>query len=439
VGERAVPIDRDLRRFCIFLFFFALIVRLFAAWHADFFRTRADYEMVLIAKSILQFHVFGNPYAIPTGPTAHEMPLFPLFLSGVNLVLGNGALAEAFNITLTCCASALRCVLLLPFCVSLGLSRRIGIVAASLSSVYISAIQTEVRGEWDGPWQALLLLAITWLTLRIWREGSWLNRTPWLWIVFWATSVLLQPALLPVLAVLLVAGFLFLPNPADRARYLQLAGMVVLAIVVFLLPWAVRNKLELGKFVWTRSNFGLEFWTSNGPNRAWDIGTNVGYRIPLPQDDPKEAELLRQVGEVRYNQMRLAEASAWIRQHPAQFAYLTARRFVAFWFPPGNNAVHSIVRVGFSVLALAGLVILFRMHRLMAVIFLLTWISFTPIYYIVEWSSRYRYPIEWELVICAAVTLSSLVGIVFGGYDSFARVRPAAESRSIAKVLEPVS
>jgi len=409
-----LSIDRDLRRFCIFLFFFALVVRIFGAWKAGFFRTRADYEMVRIANSILQFHVFGNPYAIPTGPTAHEMPLFPLFLSGVHLVFGNGALAEAFNITITCSASALRCALLLPFCLSLGLGRRIGIVAASLSSVYISAIQTEVRGDWDGPWQALLLLASTWLTLRIWKDQSWLNRTPWLWIILWATSILLQPALSPVLVVLLVAGFLFLPSPGGRMRYLRLAGTAVLAVVILLLPWAVRNKLELGKLIWTKSNFGLELWTSNGPNRAWDIATNVGYRIPLPQDDATEAEVLKQMGEVRYNQMRLAEASAWIRQHHAEFIRLTARRFVAFWLPLGKSPVQSIVRVGFSIVALAGLVILFRIHRLMAVVFLLTWITFSPIYYIVEWSSRYRYPIEWELVICAAVTLSSLIGFALG-------------------------
>lgn len=420
-----MSIDASLRRSCTFLFFFALVVRIFAAWQVGFFRTRADYEMVRIAKSILRFHVFGNPYAIPTGPTAHEMPLFPLFLSGVHLVFGNGALAEAFNITLTSSASALRCILLLPFCVSLGLSRRIGIVAASLSSVYISAIQTEVRGDWDGPWQALLLLAITWQTLRIWKEQSWLNRTPWLWIFLWATTIVVQPALLPVLATFLVAGFVSLPSGADRARYIRMALMVVLAVVIFLLPWAVRNKLALGKLLWTRSNFGLEVWTSNGPNRAWDIGTNVGYRIPLPQDDAREAELLKQMGEVRYNQMRLAEASAWIRQRPTEFTYLTARRFVAFWFPPGNSLVHSIVRIGFSVLALAGFVILFHIQRLMAIVFFLTWLTFTPIYYIVEWSSRYRYPIEWELVICAAITLSSLVGFVSRGDDAQPVVNPA--------------
>ncbi|MFZ0772483.1 MAG: hypothetical protein WCA49_01875 [Candidatus Sulfotelmatobacter sp.] len=287
------------------------------------------------------------------------------------------------------------------------MSRRIGIVAASLSSVYISAIQTEVRGDWDGPWQALLLLAITWLTIRIWKEQSWVKRTPWLWILLWATTIVVQPALLPVLATFLVTGFLFVPSRADRARYIRLACMVVLAVVVFLLPWAVRNKFALGKLVWTKSNFGLELWSSNGPNRTYDIATNVGYGIPVPQDDPKEAELLRQMGEIRYNQMRLAEASSWIREHPTEFAYLTARRFLAFWFPLGVNLAHSIVRVTFSVLALAGLVLLFRIQRLMAIVFLLTWITFAPIYYIVEWSSRYRYPIEWELMICAAIALSS--------------------------------
>ena len=404
--------DRNLRRSCIFIFLLALAFRIIAAWASGYFRMRAVSEMVRIANSILQFHEFGNPYAIPTGPTAHEMPLFPLFLSGVHFIFGNGAFAEAVNIIVSSSASALRCALLLPFCVSLGLSRRIGILAALLGSVYISALQTEVLGNWDGPWQALLLLAVTWTTVRIWKEKSWLNRIPWLWMLLWATAILLQPALLPVLAAMLAAGFLFLPRHVDRARYLRLASLVVLAVVIFLLPWAVRNKLELGKLIWTKSNFGLELWSSNGPNRAYDFGTNVGFRVSHPQADPKEAQLVKQLGEVRYNQVRLAEASAWIRQHRTEFARLTARRFLAFWFPLGTSLIRSIVRVVFSILGLTGLVLLFRIQRLLASVFLLTWMSFPCIYYLLQWSTRYRYPIEWELVICAAILLCSAAGFV---------------------------
>lgn len=398
--------DRNLRRNCILIFFLALALRIFVAWHAGYFRTRGDSEMARIADSILRFHVYGNPYKIPTGPTAHDMPLFPLFLAGVHAIFGTGRLAEAVNVILSCSLSALRCALLLPFCVSLGLSSRTGIVAGSLGSVYISAIETEVRGCWDGPWQALLLLALTWITVRIWKDESWLNRIPWLWILLWATAILLAPALAPVLAALLLAGFFYLPSHADQARYLRLACMVGLATAIFLLPWAVRNKLQLGKFIWTRSNLGLELWVANGPNRAYDITNNTGYRVSIPSSDIKEAQLVKQMGEVAYNKVKLGQAREWIRQHPADFAVLTARRFLAFWFPLGITPIHTIVRVGFSVLALAGLVLLFRIQRLLAFVFLLTWISFSSLYYIIQWSTRYRYPIEWELVICAAVALT---------------------------------
>ena len=404
--------DRNLRRSSIFIFFLALALRIFVAWHAGYFRTHGDSEMTRIADSILRFHVYGNPYKIPTGPTAHDMPLFPLFLAGVHVVFGTGHLAEAVNVILSCSVSALRCALLLPFCVSLGLSRGMGIVAGSLGSVYISAIETEVRGCWDGPWQALLLLALTWMTVRIWKEESWVNGTPWLWILLWATAILLAPALAPVLAALLLGGFFYLPNRADQARYLRLASMVVLTTAIFLLPWAVRNKLQLGRLIWTRSNLGLELWVANGPNRAYDIATNTGYRVPIPSSDVKEAQLVKQMGEVAYNKVKLGQARAWIRQHPADFAVLTARRFLAFWFPLGINLIHSIVRVVFSVLALAGLVLLFRIQRLLASVFLLTWISFPCIYYLIQWSTRYRYPIEWELVICASIPLCSAVALV---------------------------
>jgi hypothetical protein len=107
--------------------------------------------------------------------------------------------------------------------------------------------------------------------------------------------------------------------------------------------------------------------------------------------------------------MKLREAETWIRGNPGEFAHLTALRFVAWWFPPGRNIFHRVFGMGFSVLALVGLGLMFRIKPVVAWLFLLTWMSFPTIYYLIQWSSKYRYAMEWELVVCVALTLGSVL------------------------------
>jgi hypothetical protein len=52
---------------------------------------------------------------------------------------------------------------------------------------------------------------------------------------------------------------------------------------------------------------------------------------------------------------------------------------------------------------------MFRIKPLVAWLFLLTWMSFPTIYYLIQWSSKYRYAMEWELVVCAALTIGSVL------------------------------
>jgi hypothetical protein len=397
-----------LKRFSLAIFFFAFGLRAVVAWKAGFFRNFQRDEMVRIALSLVRYHEYGNPYLIRTGPTAHEMPLYPVFLSLLYLVFGTGAAAEAVKILLACAATALRCALLPRFCMAAGLGRAVGIISGILGTVYISALQTELRGNWDGPWQALALLILIWMTIRIWSEHSWLQRTPRLYLILWGVAILLQPAFSPILAVFLLSGLIAVSASARR-RYLQQSMALLLVVFTFLAPWTIRNYIRFGKLIATRSNFGLELWLSNGPGRAFDMQTNLGFDVPHPSLNLREAQLVLQMGEVRYNQMKIREAEAWIRSNPGEFAHLTLLRVLAWWFPPGRNAFHRAAGLGLSVLALIGLGLMFRIQPLVATLFLLTWISFPLVYYMIQWSSKYRYAMEWELLVCAALTIGSVL------------------------------
>jgi hypothetical protein len=422
--------DTDLKRFSVAIFFLAFGLRLLVAWKAGFFSKFLPDEMVRIALSLVKYHEYGNPYIIRTGPTAHEMPVYPIFMSLIYFAFGSGAAAEAIKILLGCAATALRCSLLPRFCLAAGLGRSVGIISGILGTVYISALQTELRGNWDGPWQSLALLTLMWMTISIWRERSWMQHNLLLYMILWGTAILLQPAFLLILAGFLLAGLIAAPVDT-RPRYLQRSMALLLVVFACLAPWTIRNYLRFGKVIPTRSNFGLELWISNGPERAFDMKTNLGFKVPHPSTNLSEAQLVLQMGEVQYNQIKLREAETWIRSHPGEFARLTSLRFLAFWFPPARNIFDRALRLGLTLLALVGLGLMFRRQHLVAALFSLGWIGFPLIYYVIQWSSKYRYAMEWQLLVCAALTISSALNALRrGSRDSGEQLIRKPEARA---------
>src|ERR1039458_10375401 len=47
-------------------------------------------EASLIAKALASKGQFADPFAVPTGPTAHLTPFYPVLLAGINKVFGSG-------------------------------------------------------------------------------------------------------------------------------------------------------------------------------------------------------------------------------------------------------------------------------------------------------------------------------------------------------------
>ena len=117
-----------------------------------------------------------------------------------------------------------------------------------------------------------------------------------------------------------------------------------------------------------------------------------------------EAAKLSDLGEVEYNRLRLGESIEWIRAHPGAFLGLTAQRLAAWWFPP-RPAILLAPKLALTLLAFVGLGLMFRHQTLVAWLFLLTWITFPDVHYIIQWSTRYRLPMDWQILLCASVTL----------------------------------
>lgn len=393
-------------RLTTFVWFFvaAFLIRIAVAWYTGHLTHMVRTEMFEIARSIAAAGEFGNPYAGLTGPTAHSTPPFPLLLAAIIATLKTADLVQPAISLLACAASALRCALVPLFVQDAGLGRGAVIGSGVLSTLYIGALQTEVGGALDGPYVAMSLLAILWMSLRLWRTASWIGTTPWTFFALCGFSTLLNPQVLPVIAGIVAAAFIASPAPW-RKRLIAQSGLLAATIFVFLLPWGIRNSRELGSFILTRSNLGLELWLSNGPDRTYDLPGNYGRLHPTA--NTKERARVSLLGEVAYNSEKLNEASGWIRENPTDFARLTLRRAFAWWFPPGHWALSS-VKWFLSLLALGGLVILWTRHRLSAALFAATWLTFPTLYYAIQWTSRMRYPMDWQLLVSAAVALHFL-------------------------------
>ena len=125
-----------------------------------------------------------------------------------------------------------------------------------------------------------------------------------------------------------------------------------------------------------------------------------------PLHNPHEAMRLREMGEVAYNLEKRHMALEYIGDDPEEAARLTGLHFVRFWFPRGRTPAYTAVLWIFALVALSGYLLLWREHKELAVHCGALLASFPLVYYVVSWSSRYRDPMEWVLVLLAAVSIT---------------------------------
>src|SRR5579871_4429970 len=137
----------------------------------------------------------------------------------------------------------------------------------------------------------------------------------------------------------------------------MLVSAAIAAMV--LLPWAARNRIVLGKWIWTRSNLGLELLVSNQNDSSPLLGGNIGPGRIHSREHPflnqDRYQYIIAVGEVAVQQEQGDRAWAWIRSHPKEFGRLCVARFLLFWLPVINAATLTRQSVALSAVMLLGL------------------------------------------------------------------------------------
>ncbi len=353
------------------------------------------WEIESIAASLARTGTFADPYALPTGPTAHVPPVYPALL---------GLIYRAFGLTMTAGYAAwmLRILVssavfaLLPWAgLRLGVGAHAGVVGG-LAGALVPQPFHQVE-----PLAALAMAILLVAGSRRWAERRTEVRGSALLGVAWGAAFHVTPSLLAVFAGCLVFEAWWL---RDRRAWLR-SGAMVLGAALACVPWAWRNHETFGEVFFVRSNFGLELRMGNHEGATADVdvtGPLEGSRLRHPRANPDEARLVRQMGEVAYMRQAGREALDWIRSHPAAYARLTALRVFHFWWGSPSMGWTAIGAALLTLLAILGawrVVPVLDAPRRAALLIPLA--TYPIVYYFVVFTSRYGEPVNWILFLFA--------------------------------------
>lgn len=384
---------------CIFLLSLVIRVGLLVATRSYAFRE--EEEVVHVAASLARGHGFANAYG-NGAPTAHMSPLYPLLLSLVYRLFGIGVKGEIAQEVLSCILASLTWALLPLLAEICRLDRRVGLTSGLAGAVLVVNRWAETKGSFEAAMAGLACLLVFTLFMRCWYSRDFSLETAIVTGVVSGFAMLVSASLGSIVASLLVAGY-FLFREALGWKYLRFGLMVVTLIVATSFPWALRNRLVLGGWVWTRSNFPLELLVSNNDDARPIFKDNaMSFYKYHPFASPQKRVMAKRVGELAFERETETEAKQWIRNHPKQFARLTLQRIYFFWFPVMKRELQTVLMALLFLASIPSLVSLVRRKQPLGFAVLAVWIAYPLVYYIIEEEARYPYLIQWSKYLLTA-------------------------------------
>lgn len=354
---------------------------------------------------IARNHLAGNGLAFFDARFSQEvrafrMPGYPLFLA---LCIGHvpaARIAQAVLDTSTVLAAFLLARRWLP-----GKTALIAALLVALNPflIYFTGLLLT---------ETLFTCLLTWgLVLLVWRRNFLWGGLVLALSIHVRPGAALLPLLLGILAVFVIRRF----EPPGPQRWFKLpVGTTMLLLTVLaLLPWAVRNKVVLGHWVWLSTGGGI----------ARCDGFHADATGASDQRFVTGAEMrvrLRPLGELDRDRYLNEQASKWtsetMRKEPMRLAELSARKAARTWSPVplsaeyGSRPLYRAVGWAYSApllaLACAGLVSrsIDRPGKwlLLAVLVYLTMGAVATV-----GSLRYRMPGEPILAVLAAAAAQS--------------------------------
>lgn len=363
-------------------------------------------EVEAVARALVDGRGYADPYAIPTGPTAHPLPIHTGIQALLYLVLGvTPAAAYARCILgIVSCAAAFA---VLPWLAGkVGLGRRAGTIGGLAAAVIPWQGLGDALGWASNEAQAAVALCVliasyvrrwTASELPAWPRSLALG-------AFTGFAFHLAPALLPV-----AVGFsLFeLWWIGDRRKWASLT-VVALGAALACSPWFWRNYRALGEPTFIRSNLGLELRLGNHDGARADVWSTTDASRLHPGNSAEEARRVRDEGEAAYMRRLRDETAAWIVTHPGEFVALTAARAWHVWFGPPARPIEALPVAGLALLALVGVWrAVPRMSPPERAAVLIPVTCYPLVNYLVGYVPRYTFPLSVLLFMLAGFAIST--------------------------------
>lgn len=384
------------------------------------------WEMGRVAKSLAEGHGFSSPIGEDMGPTSWVAPIPALFHAAIFKLLG--VYSRGAGMTALLLNSALSSLTVLPlFFIGLLLAgARTATWMAWVWSFFPYAILISTTRIWGESLDSLLVTTLVYLSLRVGHVHMSARGLSLSWLVFGALAgfaLLSNPNSASILPwVFGFAAYCLYRKSALRSSHVALA---MVALIIPVCPWVVRNVNVFGSFVPIKSNFWLEVDIANNPKAS--VLMIDWSRHPASND--KELAIYCRHGERAYMETKRQASSLFIETHFGDFALLSLRKFTFWWtgfwsWDPRYLATEPmrgpliLFHSAMTVLSIVGVAFLRGGSHRVFIVGLVTCQG--AVYYFTHPAIEYRHAVEPLLVCAATVGVSGLRSVFHGKSDPLA-------------------
>jgi len=359
-------------------------------------------ELGRVASTLALTGRYADPYLLPTGPTAHPVPLATGLVALIYRLFGFTLTAGFVRCFVSIAAYSLMYSMMPWVAGRCGMGATAGLIGGTAGALFPLWSAGEVVG-WSAaePCAAILLGMVMGALARRWSVPGRQLPVAFAVGVGFGVAFHFAPALLLVMLGYLVFELLW---RRDRPRW-NGAAVLLLGAALACAPWAWRNWSVFGEPFFVRSNFGLELRLANHDGADADIDVldaREGHAMRHPGCNREEAEKLRDLGEMEYMRRARHDAFSWIRSHPGDFARLTVARVIHFWFGPVRRPLDAAPFALLTVLALLGIRRTWpTLTAPQRAVLLVPLATFPLVYYVVVYMSNYTVPVAWILFLFA--------------------------------------
>ncbi len=296
-------------------------------------------EVAHVAVAFARTGILADPFQPGQGPTAHVMPIPPIYAGLIYRLLGIRTAPAEF--VLAAIASTLVVGSLLFLFVIFGyagMPRRTRLIALTFGCLapvnfLLEAVEFRI---WEGALATFTAFGFiaAMLTIGQREQVGWGRLT--LLTALAALVFFISP---PLGLGCYLCALLWCRDRFQPRQMAAIAGIAAATLVLTLAPWTLRNRAVLHHDIVLRSNAGLELAIGNYPGEFEARDPAAAFRHRLAAIHPMVSERAFKAmqaagGEIDYAKQLGAQATAWIAAHPAEFLTLYLWHGVQFLFPP---------------------------------------------------------------------------------------------------------